>query len=84
MENKNKEPWYLKVGKYLTYWVSSGGWIAVCILAVFGIFCTIVEHYGTLGFNWKWFVFFEFPLYAFCVWAIVKLIILMRKFNKLN
>ena len=42
----------------------------VLSLAFFGILFAIVGHYGTMGVNWKWFVFFEFPLYLFCGWAL--------------
>jgi len=42
----------------------------VLILGFFGILFAIVGHYGQMGFNWKWFVFFELPLYLFCVWAL--------------
>ena len=44
----------------------------VLTLAFFGILFAIVGHYGTMGFNWKWFVFFELPLYLFCGWALYK------------
>ena len=42
----------------------------VLILAFFGILFAIVGHYGTYGFNIKWFLFFELPLYLFCIWAL--------------
>lgn len=42
----------------------------VLILAFFGILFAIVGHYGEMGFNWKWFCFFELPLYLFCIWAL--------------
>lgn len=37
----------------------------VLTLAFFGIVFAIIGHYGTIGFNWKLFVFFELPLYLF-------------------
>ena len=37
----------------------------VLTLAFFGIVFAIIGHYGTMGFNWKLFVFFELPLYLF-------------------
>lgn len=42
----------------------------VLTLAFFGILFAIVGHYGQLGFHWKWFLFFELPLYIFCAWAL--------------
>ena len=42
----------------------------VIVLAVVGIICAIVGHYGQMGFNLEWFLFFELPLYAFCGWAL--------------
>ena len=44
----------------------------VLTLGFFGILFAIVGHYGQMGFNWKWFVFFELPLYLFCGWALYK------------
>ena len=44
----------------------------VLTLGFIGIICAIIGHYGTMGFNWKWFVFFELPLYLFCSWALYK------------
>jgi len=41
-------------------------------LAFFGITFAIVGHYGTIGFNIKWLLFFELPLYLFCTWALYK------------
>ena len=40
------------------------------LIALIGIVFAIIGHYGTMGFNWKWFVFFELPLYLFCGWAL--------------
>ena len=42
----------------------------VLILAFSGILFAVVGHYGEMGFNWKWFCFFELPLYLFCIWAL--------------
>lgn len=44
----------------------------VLTLGFGGIICAIIGHYGTMGFNWKWFIFFELPLYLFCSWALYK------------
>ena len=44
----------------------------VLILSFFGILFTLIWHYGTVGFNLKWFIFFELPLYLFCGWALYK------------
>lgn len=41
----------------------------IVVLAIFGITLAVVGHYGTVGFNWKWFVFFELPLYLFFGWV---------------
>lgn len=42
----------------------------VLILAFFSILFAVVGHYGEMRFNWKWFCFFELPLYLFCIWAL--------------
>jgi len=39
-------------------------------LAALAIIFAVIGHYGTCGFNWKWFLFFELPLYLFLAWAI--------------
>ena len=44
----------------------------VLTLTFFGILFAIIGHYGIMGFNYKWFFFFELPLYIFCIWALYK------------
>ena len=44
----------------------------VLTLTFFGILFALIGHYGTVGFNLKWFIFFELPLYLFCGWALYK------------
>lgn len=44
----------------------------VYTLALIGIACAIIGHYGLHGFDWRWFAFFEGPMYVFCGWALVK------------
>ena len=46
--------------------------LSIFLIAILGIVMAIVGHYGTVGFNWKWFLFFELPLYLFCIWALYK------------
>lgn len=42
----------------------------VITLFIIGVSCALIGHYGQMGFNWKWFLFFELPLYSFCIWAL--------------
>ena len=42
----------------------------IFVLAALGIIFAVIGHYGTCGFNWKMFLFFELPLYLFLAWAI--------------
>lgn len=56
----------------------------VLTLAFFGILFAIVGHYGQMGFNWKWFVFFELPLYLFCIWALYKAYKIYKMCKQLN
>ena len=44
--------------------------LLIFLIAIFGIVMAIVGHYGTVGFDWKWFLFFDLPLYLFCIWAL--------------
>jgi len=64
------EKLYEKMNKFF----QNGGMIAVFILAGFGIGASIFGHYGTLikknAIDWRWVVFFDVPLYAFCAWAL--------------
>ena len=56
----------------------------VLILVFFGIAFAIIGHYGTMGFNWKWFVFFELPLYLFCGWALYAAYKLYKKAQEIK
>jgi len=58
------------LGEHVVSFINNGGWLTVLVLGFIGLVCAIVGHYGTVGFNWKWFLFFELPLYVFCGWAI--------------
>lgn len=51
----------------------------VFALAGIGIACALIGHYETMGFNWKWFLFFELPIYLFCAWAIYKTVKIFKK-----
>lgn len=55
---------------------------ALIILAALGIISAIIGHYGKMGFNWKWFVFFELPLYLFLSWASWKCIKIYKEIKK--
>lgn len=50
--------------------------------AAAGIIFALIGHYGTCGFNWKRFLFFELPLYLFCVWALFKTAQMFKKFEQ--
>ena len=67
-----------RTGQQLHKFISNGGWLSILVFAFFGILFAVVGHYGTMGFNWKWFLFFELPLYAFCGWALYKVFKLIK------
>ena len=67
-----------KAGEQLHKFISNGGWLSILVFAFFGILFAVVGYYGTMGFNWKWFLFFELPLYAFCGWALYKVFKLIK------
>ena len=56
----------------------------VITLAIVGITGAIIGHYGTIGFDWKWFLFFELPLYLFCAWALYSAYKLYKKTRTIN
>ena len=56
--------------------------VLVFVLAGIGIVFAVIGHYGTMGFNWKWFLFFELPIYLFCGWAIYKTVRLFKKIDR--
>ena len=61
---------FMKFGQFLHIHFEDFTKPLVITLAIIGITCAVVGHYGTLGFDWKWFLFFELPLYLFCIWAL--------------
>lgn len=56
----------------------------VIILSIIGISCALIGHYGQMGFNWKWFLFFELPLYVFCIWALYSAYKIYKRAKELN
>ena len=71
----------IKFGRKLHKFITDGGWITILMLAFFGIASAIVSHYSLMGFNWKWFVFFEMPLYVFCSWAFYNVFKTIKQFQ---
>lgn len=56
---------------FTNFLINGGGYVLFGV-ALFGITLAIIGHYGLLGFNIWWFLFFELPLYIFCGWALWK------------
>ena len=75
------EKLYAAFNKFFTEY---GGMNAIFVLALFGIACEIIGFHGSTEFNWKWFVFFEVPLYSFCGWALWKAFKMYRDFMDNN
>lgn len=69
-----------KIGNLLHKFIHDGGWVTLLIFAVIGILAAIVLHYSLMGFNWKWFVFFE-TLYGFCGWALYNVFKTIKKYQ---
>jgi hypothetical protein len=67
-----------KAGQQLHKFISNGGWLSILVFAFIGIALAIIGYYGTVGFNWKMFVFAELPLYAFCGWALYNVFKLIK------
>lgn len=65
-------------GEKIHWFLTVGGWRTILLFAFISIIMAVVGHYGTMGFNWKWFLFFELPLYAFCGWALYKVFKLIK------
>ena len=61
---------FMKFGEFLHEHFEDFTKPFVLILSFFGILFALTGHYGILGFNLKWFLFFELPLYLFCIWAL--------------
>lgn len=66
------------IGEKIHYGISNGGWVTVLVFAFIGIAFAIIGYYGTVGFNWKMFLFAELPLYLFCAWALSKVFKLIK------
>lgn len=73
-----------KVEPKITNFLNNGGMKIVFILAGFGIITAVLGHYMKVGFNWKWFIFFELPLYIFLSWALFKVSKVWKDINKNN
>ena len=56
--------------------------LLIFLIAIFGIVMAIIGHYGTVGFDWKWFLFFDLPLYLFCIWALYNAYKLYKKIKR--
>ena len=69
------------IGNLLNKFIRSGGRITILVIAIIGILAAIVSHYSLMGFNWKWFVFFEMPLYGFCCWAFYNVFKTIKKYQ---
>lgn len=57
---------------------------AIIVVAIAGIVMAVIGHYGTTGFDWKWFLFFELPLYVFVGWAFYNILKMLRTIKKHN
>lgn len=75
------ERYIKKFSRKLHKFITEGGWITILMFAFFGIASAIVSHYAIMGFNWKWFVFFEIPLYVFCGWAFYNVFKTIKQFK---
>lgn len=69
---------FKQIGEKIHYCISNGGWLTVLVFAFIAILFAIIGYYGTVGFNWKMFIFAELPLYAFCIWALSKVFKLIK------
>ena len=72
----------VKFGKFLHNHFEDFTKPVVLTLGLNGIIFAIIGHYGTVGFNIKWFLFFELPLYLFCTWALYSGYKLYKKIKK--
>lgn len=70
------------IWRKLHNFIKNGGWITIVVIAFFGITSAIVSHYSILGFNWKWFIFFEMPLYIFCGWVTYNVFKMIKTLKK--
>ena len=72
-----------KIGQLLHKFIHAGGWVTILGIAFFGILAAVISHYWSMGFDWKWFLFFEMPLYAFCIWALSTAFKTLNKIKRL-
>ena len=70
------------IWRKLHNFIKNGGWITIALIAFFGILSAVISHYSILGFNWKWFVFFEMPLYIFCGWVMYNVFKMIKNLKK--
>lgn len=70
-----------KIGKFIKKAVENNLNFILGI-GIAGIIMALVGHYGTMGFNWKWFIFFELPLYLFVGWAFYHIFKILKAIKK--
>lgn len=54
----------------------------VCAIAVIAIIMAIVGHYGSMGFNLKYFLCIDIPLYCFSIWALYMAIKIFKQYRQ--
>lgn len=74
--------------KKLTKWIGEKvyAWVnrnlpVMMGIAIVGIVCDVIGHYGQMGFNLTWFLFFELPLYLFLLWATYSVLTTYRNYK---
>lgn len=67
------------IWRKLHNFINNGGWITIALIAFFGILSAVISHYSILGFDLKWFIFFEMPLYIFCGWVMYNVFKMFKK-----
>jgi hypothetical protein len=71
------------IWRKLHNFIKNGAWITILMIAFLGILSAVISYYSILGFDWKWFIFFEMPLYVFCGWVFYNVFKTIKRINKL-
>lgn len=53
-----------------TSFLDRGGGYVIFIIGIIAIVLATIGFYMQMGFDWKWFIFLQLPLYIFCGWAL--------------
>lgn len=56
----------------------------ICAIAIIALILGIVGHYSSMGFNLKYFLCLDIPLYCFSIWTLYMVIKIFKQYRQLQ